>query len=63
MSILIGMAAKLIFDEWLKNNEATECKGIFFDKGLFIAFDNSTGECWQEEFKDINNAFSWIKAV
>lgn len=27
----------------------------------YVAFDNSTGQCWIEEFKDINEAFRWLK--
>ena len=29
--------------------------------GLFIAIDNTTGDCWTEEFKTKQEAIAWLK--
>lgn len=44
-------------------NEYPESKGYFFDNksGKWIAFDNSSNECFVEEFMDEGRAISWLK--
>ena len=44
-------------------NEYPESKGYFFDNkyGKWVAFDNSSNECFVEEFLDEDQAMSWLK--
>lgn len=44
-------------------NEYPESQGYFFDNksGKWIAFDNSSNECFVEEFMDEGRAISWLK--
>lgn len=37
--------------------------GYFRDDDKWIAFDNSTGDCWVEEFATKGQALKWIKAA
>lgn len=57
------------FDKVISKNKKTViafkyaplCKGLFKDKTVYVAFDNSTGECWCEEFKSKNAAKRYLK--
>ena len=54
--------AEKAFKKILESNykSAEKVKGIFQDGNKFIAFDNTTGECWQEEFVNIKPAVAWL---
>ena len=36
-------------------------KGVFKQNDVYIAFDNTQGECFTEEFKSIPDALNWLK--
>lgn len=44
-------------------NEYPETKGYFFDdkSGKHVAFDNSSNECFVEEFDTESEAIGWLK--
>ncbi|KAA3994690.1 hypothetical protein K0F82_12670 [Bacteroides ovatus] len=44
-------------------NEYPETKGCFFDdkSGKYVAFDNSSNECFVEEFDTESEAVGWLK--
>ncbi|WP_236092977.1 hypothetical protein [Bacteroides thetaiotaomicron] len=44
-------------------NEYPETKGYFFDSkaGKWVAFDNSTNDCFVEEFDKESEAIKWVK--
>lgn len=44
-------------------NEYPEIKGCFFDEksGKWMAFDNSTNDCFVEEFNSEAEAIGWLK--
>ncbi|EKN67863.1 hypothetical protein P9E76_01615 [Schinkia azotoformans] len=33
----------------------------FFDNGLYIGIDNSSGDAWVEEFKSKQECIDWLK--
>lgn len=44
-------------------NEYPETKGYFFDEksGKWVAFDNSSNDCFVEEFNSEGEAIGWLK--
>lgn len=45
-----------------------EPEGLFYtikkdraENNLYIGFDNSTGDCWTEEFNSYTKCISWLK--
>lgn len=74
-TIRVGLAAKSLLNKIMQETDLANRnakyqplgKGVFKQKASnaesysFIAFDNSTGDCWIESFNDINQAFSWCK--
>jgi hypothetical protein len=59
--IYCGKIAKDILNENLGNRKHNKCKGYFFNKTVWIAFDNSTGNCWVEEFSTEGLAICWLE--
>jgi hypothetical protein len=66
--IRIGISAKALLDDIFNHCINTRgypyrigARGVFKEGNEFSAFDNTTGDCWVEEFQDINKAFSWLK--
>ena len=55
-----GRKAKKILWKNLDNREYNRCLGYFRDKKLWVAFDNTTGACFVEEFKSEQMAICWI---
>lgn len=49
----------IVSGDWKK---AERARGIFSSQGMYIAFDNTTGECWQEEFTLNVKALNWLNA-
>jgi hypothetical protein len=41
-------------------NEYPKTKGYYPDKDRWVAFDNTTGNCWVEEFESEELALSWL---
>jgi hypothetical protein len=42
-------------------NDYSKTMGYYLDKNKWVAFDNSTGDCWVEEFESEELALSWLK--
>lgn len=38
-------------------------RGLFYYKGKrqFVAIDNTTGDCWVEEFRSKRRAINWLR--
>lgn len=54
--------AKRMLDTGFRNGRYSPV-GLFYiyENGLYIGFDNSTGECWVEEFKSLGDCIRWLK--
>lgn len=61
-------AAKGVLSYLIRNdgnytaNEYSKTKGYYFDdkSGKYVAFDNSTNECFVEEFNTESRAIGWL---
>lgn len=70
LEILEGEAAKKMLNKMLDSFDIKAinfkyspfCKGLFKKAGAYVAFDNSTGECWTEEFESKKAAKKYLKA-
>lgn len=70
--ILKGEEAKMICEEILDHFYVDEtyhvhigAKGYFQDKALngnniIVAFDNTSGDCWIEQFDNVQSAYRWL---
>lgn len=59
--IYTGEKASQILRQNLENRESHICSGYFLEGNVWIAFDNSTEDCWVEEFKTEEMAICWIE--
>lgn len=67
-NILIGKIAEQVVFEILQSNNSqdgnfpahTGANGYYIDNGVYVAFDNSTNDCWIEEFKTRKEALKWL---
>lgn len=59
--IYTGKQANNIFQKVLVNRKIEKCCGYFFEKNAWVAFDNSTEDCWVEEFKSEELAICWLE--
>lgn len=59
-NILIGRFAKATLEELLKDRKTNNSRGYFIDGNKYIAYDNSTFDCWVEEFSKEENAICWL---
>lgn len=62
---LTGAEARLVLHELLKMNaeewkENHRKKGMYVGDLDYIAFDNTGGECWVEEFETKAEAVEWL---
>ena len=65
MTIYTEEVAKAILFYLLANHQggkypAPHVCGIYFEENIWIAFDNSSGDCWVEEFEEMSEAYEWI---
>lgn len=37
--------------------------GHYQEGDIWIAFDNTTGELWQEEFEEVKQVIRWLKQI
>ena len=37
--------------------------GVFQENGKWVAYDNTTGDCWVEEFKTKREAERWVDGL
>lgn len=52
--------SKLI-DIWCgSRNKAKRTRALSFENGVWVAVDNSTKDCWVEEFDDKQKAIDWL---
>lgn len=63
-----GEEAENILNDILSNQEGDHypkhegATGYFLDEsGVYVAFDNTTCDCWVEEFDTDKRAIDWIK--
>ena len=70
VKIYQGEEARQIYGEILESERKsrelvfpahTGAQGIFVEDGKYVAFDNSTNDCWVEEFKSEQVALSWVR--
>lgn len=59
--IFCGRMANEVLNENLDNQNFNKCKGYFFEKKMWIAFDNTSGNCWVEEFINEELAICWLE--
>ena len=59
--IYYGKIANEILNKNLDNRNFNKSKGYFFDKKMWVAYDNTTGNCWVEEFKTEGLAICWLE--
>lgn len=66
-TIYVGEEAKNILADILNNQNGDRypkhenATGYFRDKNVYVAFDNTTCDCWVEEFATAKKAVNWIK--
>lgn len=58
--ICIGKRAREILALNLFENANIRLKGYYRDNGIWIAFDNFSGDCWVEEFSKEEQAIAWL---
>lgn len=67
LPVLLGDEAKdnctqilnrMLDDSYVKGLD--DSIGLYYEKDRWIAYDNSTGDCWVEEFTDIREAYLWV---
>lgn len=64
--IYTGNEAKKVLEEILANSEGSSyplhkgATGYYWDENVFVAFDNTTCDCWVEEFITEEGAKKWI---
>ncbi|MBD3749581.1 MAG: hypothetical protein IE931_08800 [Sphingobacteriales bacterium] len=56
-----GEKAIQILKQNLENTNNHICNGFFFEKNVWIAFDNYSKDCWVEEFHTKEMAICWIE--
>ena len=59
--IYTGIKANQILKQNLENKECHVCSGYFLEGDVWIAFDNSTKDCWVEEFATKEMAICWVE--
>jgi hypothetical protein len=67
MKVIKGKKAKEILRQLLYYGEhklkyTPYCKGYFKCRSCYVAFDNQTGDCWVEEFRNRLQAMIWLEA-
>ena len=62
MKKITAKAMSHIVDLWLEDADIAP-KGQFYceDNGVWVACDNSTDDCWVEEFKTEAGAIGWLE--
>jgi len=63
MDIYFQKYAKSLLELTLSNRNIKKCKGCFKENGIWIAFDNTTNNCWVEEFDNLNYAICWLDGL
>lgn len=58
-----GGIVKAILEKNLANWNYNKCRGCFFNRKSWIAFDNANGNCWVEEFKSLKMAICWLERL
>ena len=70
--VLIGDEAKKVLGEILESERKsrsltypahTGATGFFYERPKFVAFDNSSNDCWVEEFKTAIGAKKWCQGL
>ena len=70
--VLIGEEAKKVLGEILESERKsrsltfpahTGATGFFYEKPKFVAFDNSSNDCWVEEFRTATGAKKWCQGL
>lgn len=56
-----GNKAKEILKRNLDDRAYNECKGYYGEGLVWVAFDNSYGNCWVEEFQTEEMAICWLE--
>lgn len=59
--ILKGEKAKITLQNILDNRDSSLSKGYFKENLIWIGFDNSTKDCWVEEFSNEYLAICWLE--
>ena len=54
---------KVTLNEADKIIETREPKGLFYtiDNGVYVGIDNSGGDAWVEDFKNLTSVKRWLK--
>lgn len=59
--IFKGNTAKKLLQQSLINSRSNLSKGFFFEENIWVAFDNSSRNCWVEEFDSEQKAICWLE--
>ena len=50
-----------VMQDWNKNRKESSRVNIYYkSKRTFVAMDNTTGDCWIEEFSTEQKALDWL---
>lgn len=49
-----------LINSWIEGKEIPQELYYFKSKNVFIAIDNSSNNCWVEEFRDIKNCMKYL---
>jgi hypothetical protein len=62
MKKITPQTMKAIVDLWCCDKElAPEGQFYCLENNVWVACDNSTGDCWVEEFETENGAIGWLE--
>ena len=59
--IYYGKTARDLLQKNLDDRNYNKCRGYFIDDNTWVAFDNTSGNCWVEEFKNEETAICWLE--
>ena len=64
MKKITAQAMKAIVDLWLESEDLAPV-GMFYciDNDIWVGCDNSSGDCWVEEFKTEEDVINWLNEV
>lgn len=52
-----------VISRWFYDNKdsSIQKKYYYLDGNVYVGIDNSSGDCWVEEFKSKNKCLAWLR--